>query len=361
MAEDSTVTLVYKYPIEEFKEEYIPDTIARKSDILEQVQVDWNQNDENAIDYIKNRPFYTTDPVDVTLVDAAAIEVESVDSPIINPFSIKLEVGNTYRVTFDDVEYNCVAFSLSGLPGIGNKKFAFGEDTGEPFLIVYQEGAVPVLLSSEAGTIMLFSSEIGSHSITIIEEHKEIVQLDEKYISYTAGRKVANKGAEIFNDYDNNIATGSHAHAEGSHTTASGFDSHAEGSGTTASGYSSHAEGGVTIASGENSHTEGNETVASGENSHAEGNNTIASGNYQHAQGIYNINDVDADGNALNTYAHIVGNGTSDTARSNAHTLDWSGNAWYAGSVEGTALILSSPNGTRFTIAIGDDGVLTAT
>lgn len=32
-------------------------------------------------------------------------------------------------------------------------------------------------------------------------------------------------------------------------------------------------------------------------------------------------------------YAHIVGNGTSDTARSNAHTLDWDGNAWYSGDV----------------------------
>lgn len=31
-------------------------------------------------------------------------------------------------------------------------------------------------------------------------------------------------------------------------------------------------------------------------------------------------------------YAHIVGNGT-DNSRSNAHTLDWSGNAWFAGDV----------------------------
>lgn len=31
-------------------------------------------------------------------------------------------------------------------------------------------------------------------------------------------------------------------------------------------------------------------------------------------------------------YAHIVGNGTS-TTRSNAHVLDWSGNAWFAGDV----------------------------
>ena len=32
-------------------------------------------------------------------------------------------------------------------------------------------------------------------------------------------------------------------------------------------------------------------------------------------------------------YVYIVGNGTSDTARSNAHTLDWEGNAWYQGDV----------------------------
>jgi hypothetical protein len=32
------------------------------------------------------------------------------------------------------------------------------------------------------------------------------------------------------------------------------------------------------------------------------------------------------------TSAHIVGNGT-DSKRSNAHTLDWSGNAWYSGNV----------------------------
>ena len=31
----------------------------------------------------------------------------------------------------------------------------------------------------------------------------------------------------------------------------------------------------------------------------------------------------------------IVGNGTgsSTSARSNAHTIDWNGNAWYAGSI----------------------------
>ena len=114
------------------------------------------------------------------------------------------------------------------------------------------------------------------------------------------------------------------AFAEGKYTKASGEGSHAEGMDTTASGNYSHAEGDGATASGAISHAEGGYTTASGLYSHAEGKSTIASGKYQHAQGKYNIEDT--------TSAHIVGNGTADN-ESNAHTLDWSGNAWFAGDV----------------------------
>ena len=98
----------------------------------------------------------------------------------------------------------------------------------------------------------------------------------------------------------------------------------AEGRKTTASGNYSHAEGGGTTASGTVSHAEGDNTTASGTTSHAEGWGTTAQGNNQHVQGKFNIADT--------TSAHIVGNG-SPSKRSNAHTLDWSGNAWFAGDV----------------------------
>lgn len=100
-----------------------------------------------------------------------------------------------------------------------------------------------------------------------------------------------------------------------------------EGKETSASGLYAHAEGANTIASGSRSHAEGSNSVASGKRSHAEGNSTIAASDDQHVQGKYNVAD------AGKTYAHIVGNGTADAARSNAHTIDWSGNAWYAGDV----------------------------
>ena len=123
-------------------------------------------------------------------------------------------------------------------------------------------------------------------------------------------------------------ASGMNSHAEGESTKALGENSHAEGNSTTASGdYGSHAEGNGTKASGNFSHSEGSGTTASGLSSHAEGWNSIASSQYQHVQGKFNIEDTEG------KYAHIVGNGKNNNTRTNAHTLDWEGNAWYGGEV----------------------------
>ena len=127
-------------------------------------------------------------------------------------------------------------------------------------------------------------------------------------------------------------AKGTNAHAEGLSTIASGDSSHAEGDKSEAKGNVSHAEGSSTKAEGPYSHTEGVSTTASGSRSHAEGTFTIATGRNQHVQGRYNIADEVIDANGNGNYAHIVGNGTKDTP-SNAHTLDWKGNAWFAGNI----------------------------
>lgn len=179
----------------------------------------------------------------------------------------------------------------------------------------------------------------------------------------------------------NTIASGERAHAEGKGTTASGQEAHAEGNGTKAVGFSSHAEGLANTTTGGASHAEGNAnhaeancshaeghgnsatgyathvegrvTEARGHSSHAEGRGTFASGAQQHVAGTYNEIDYEgADGTPLeladdgrpahqyggneykerkSKYARIVGNGTSDTDRSNAETLDWDGNLWDAG------------------------------
>ena len=127
-------------------------------------------------------------------------------------------------------------------------------------------------------------------------------------------------------------ATGEYSHAEGCNngnimTTASGKGSHAEGIGNWAIGKGSHAEGINNSASRDHSHAEGDSTTASGIASHTEGKGTIANSSFQHVQGKFNVEDTE------NKYAHIVGGGSSNTDRKNIHTLDWEGNAEYAGDV----------------------------
>lgn len=143
--------------------------------------------------------------------------------------------------------------------------------------------------------------------------------------------------------------------------TTTGEKSVAIGNNITASGKISFAEGDRTVASGTVSHAEGESCEARGDYSHAEGLYSVASGKTQHVQGRYPLIEEVSDTSTYGKYAHIVGNGTGTAARSNCHTLDWDGNAWYSGDVECTEVILKSPNGTRFKIAVGDDGTIKST
>lgn len=155
----------------------------------------------------------------------------------------------------------------------------------------------------------------------------------------TAGKKSGTTlGTGATAEGYNNTASGSYSHAENNLTTASGSYSHAEGCYTTASGYSSHAEAYYTTASGGYSHAEGYYTTASGMFSHAEGVETIAQRKSQHTFGEYNIPDTTGTTTSRGAYVEIVGNGTEDDYRSNARTLDWSGNEVLAGKLTvGTA------------------------
>lgn len=145
--------------------------------------------------------------------------------------------------------------------------------------------------------------------------------------SHAEGDNTESSGVSSHAEGEFSKATKVGAHAEGTHTEASGDASHAEGSNTIASKAYSHAEGFYTVASGYESHAEGSYSEASGPVSHAEGFYTKASSSNQHVQGKYNVEDT------LGEYAHIVGGGNSDTDRKNIHTLDWQGNAVFAGDV----------------------------
>lgn len=198
---------------------------------------------------------------------------------------------------------------------------------------------------------------------------KEEKQLIYSTIAGEVGQLTATGiGCEIFNDYENNIASSTYAHAEGNSTKAMAPGTHAEGNGTTASNSYAHAEGRETTASGESSHAEGNNTTASGYCSHAEGYNATASGGYSHAEGYNAVasgwyshaGGINSEAKAEASFAHgeyavsnyrggaafgimnktkdalfVVGNGSPrGSYESDALVLDDGGNLWVAGSIK---------------------------
>lgn len=81
-------------------------------------------------------------------------------------------------------------------------------------------------------------------------------------------------------------------------------------------------------------HAEGFKTVASGESSHSQNEGTIAKGKNQTALGRYNVSQGKADSTSDSDHALIIGNGESDTDRSNAMHVTWSGDLKTSGEIE---------------------------
>lgn len=300
---------------------------------VKQVQVDWNQNDEAAVDFIKNRPFYMAAPtpevITKHIVDTpnwylnSHLGGVSYCSSIDKNCTIKLIEGEKYTVILNDIQYELTAIkSSTSQIVLGNPYLQKGTkdelDTGEDFCVVQS------LASRTMFMVYLYTENIPeSISLSVSTMTQEIIQLDEKFISYKPGR-IIKKGEKY-----------SILQADGTQIEEEAFDGGEtfNSSSNVATGSYSHAEGQDTQATGSFSHAEGKETFAAGGNSHTEGILTYAGSHYQHVQGKFNIIDTEQ------KYAHIVGNGTFagtwTSGRSNAHSIDWNGNATFAGVVTG--------------------------
>ena len=443
-------------------------------------QSDYNQNDETAIDFIKNRPFYSTgeyEEIEI-LKDGTAMDFTAYFGSYVVMECPTLENKHTYRIVFNGQEFICTsAMNKDGHIGVGDINYINNgtwEDGKEPFYMNFYGGSCFIYLKDSKlnSKVSIYETQEIIHSIDkkFIKEHLAGNKADQEYI-YEDKFYTSQINAEYFNDVSN-IAIGENSHAQGKATVALGDYSHAEGYASKAIGYCSHAggSGGKAIgnysfahystASGDTSTAFGSQNEAYGRGSFVEGLYNIANGGYQHVQGKYNIPEErlyrrviftrdskysptydgekivyllestptfdyftgkytitgvtiptaykdlqpnntflfedttettidsyylakslietkeDESGNTLykwnlyeysseehrdeGKYAHIVGNGNYDI-NSNAYTLDWKGNGWYQGTVEATGLILSSPNGTRFKITVGNDGILTST
>ena len=145
------------------------------------VQPDWNQNDKTAPDYVKNRPFYTSDPVETVLVEESTVSFTNIGSGVYRatiPTTIELIAGETYKVSWDGATYECVCESIMGYSVIGNPSIiGVGADTGDPFVITpLDNGNCTEIYTKDASA---------SHTMYISGSIAENVQILDKYISDT--------------------------------------------------------------------------------------------------------------------------------------------------------------------------------
>ena len=140
-------------------------------------QPDWNQNDSTAADYVKNRPFYTGDPVETVLVKESTVSFAESPSglysgTVLSTFSPTL--GETYKVSWDGTTYESACVEDAGDIFIGNPSiFEIGSDTGEPFLVM-PKGSIIVVYTADTSA---------SHTLSISQcVAGEVVKIDEKFI-----------------------------------------------------------------------------------------------------------------------------------------------------------------------------------
>ena len=156
-----------------------------KNELLNGAKADWNQNDETASDYIKNKPFY-----DNTEVLLDTITVNNGDELELN---IKKDIGiqgDIITVVWDgvsteqtigycDVEFGNLfvsQYTIGNQSYLNNGNNIF-EDTGETYLINNDEGS----------TTSVVYCDDASHTLSIIKG--ALVQIDEKFIPDAIAKK----------------------------------------------------------------------------------------------------------------------------------------------------------------------------
>ena len=139
-------------------------------------QPDWNQNDNTQPDYVKNRPFYTGDPVETVVVEESTVAFEDNGEGFyvaIFESTFVPTVGETYKVTWDGTVYESVCAEFSKTYLIGNLSLmGVGSDTGEPFLMLIENGQFTI------GT----TDTSASHTISISGIVTPVIKIDRKYL-----------------------------------------------------------------------------------------------------------------------------------------------------------------------------------
>ena len=173
------------------------------------VQSDWNQNDETAIDYVKNRPFYTGDTVETLLCDmceemtSAGVDwinnggmVTGAELGVFMYIDKQISIGDYLKFVVNGNSYTCIAqdasYTVSGA-------IKFIEENAQLFSVLLAPTTISESLDQTKLYAILFAMVTGSTAPTefkIIDDATEIVQVDTKYIPTIPAEKLPTIPAE---------------------------------------------------------------------------------------------------------------------------------------------------------------------
>ena len=139
---------------------------------------DWNENDSSSPNYIKNRTHYTTEG-DVVLFEDYSISIDAEPVIFSPPDDKGLIIGETYKVIWDEIEYNCKAFEFEGMSVIGNVFIVGGNNTGEPFFVATGTAYYD---TAEGGNMWVAFGGQGEHVFSIYKKGGIVHKLDKKYL-----------------------------------------------------------------------------------------------------------------------------------------------------------------------------------
>ena len=235
----------------------------------------------------------------------------------------------------DDTNTNVASGNYSTALGYGTKAegegaLAAGYSQTAGNIHAKQKGSIAMGATTETGHIDAYA--IGSIARGYAKQGSSYITASSEGCTSIG---VAEYNSTIFSNKIGSTAIGrasqnGNVQASGSGAIAAGFSYSnsilASGNGSLAFGYSL---GGSIEATADRSVAIGTGTKAKSTNSIAFGYNVNSGVENQTALGKYNIAQTSAD---ETKYGLIFGNGTAD-ARANAFTLDWTGNATFAGTV----------------------------
>ena len=168
-------------------------------------QADWNQNDSTAADYVKNRPFYTGDPVETELFDVCALadeagyQWEDGDAALVVGLvadqliyiDIPLVIGDKYIIQYNGGTYESTAIDgaivgMDDMTIIGDNYYDLVTGSFNYGVLIVVEPYSLVDSSDTSGRYCLFMAadynKVIPTELKVIKKDQEIVKIEEKFI-----------------------------------------------------------------------------------------------------------------------------------------------------------------------------------